>query len=63
SHEERALLEFVKDLVASFLADSFGLPSFARVLRVFLRTGFPAAARRVVWKELGDVGLLHLLDP
>ncbi|CAM9551716.1 unnamed protein product [Ectocarpus sp. 12 AP-2014] len=63
SHAERALLEFVKDLVASFLADSFGLPSFSRVLRVFVRTGFPAAARRVVWKELGDVGLLHLLDP
>ncbi|CAN0134606.1 unnamed protein product [Ectocarpus sp. 4 AP-2014] len=63
SHAERALVEFVKDLVASFLADSFGLPSFARVLRVFVRTGFPAAARRVVWKELGDVGLLHLLDP
>ena len=63
SHAERALLELVKDLVGSFLADSFGLPSFARVLRVFLRTGFPAAARRVVWKELGDVGLLHLLDP
>ncbi|CAM9227647.1 unnamed protein product, partial [Ectocarpus sp. 13 AM-2016] len=63
SHAERALLEFVKDLVASFLADSFGLPSFARVLRVFVRTGFPAAARRMVWKELGDVGLLHLLDP
>ncbi|CAN0525396.1 unnamed protein product, partial [Ectocarpus sp. 12 AP-2014] len=63
SHAERALLEFVKDLVASFLADSFGLPSFARVLRVFVRTGFPAAARRTVWKELGDVGLLHLLDP
>ncbi|CAB1100251.1 unnamed protein product [Ectocarpus sp. CCAP 1310/34] len=63
SHAERALLEFVKDLVASFLADSFGLPSFARVLRVFVRTGFPVAARRVVWKELGDVGLLHLLDP
>ncbi|CAM9763642.1 unnamed protein product [Hapterophycus canaliculatus] len=63
SHGERALLEFVKDLVGSFLADSFGIPSFARVLRVFLRTGFPASARRVVWKELGDVGLLHLLDP
>lgn len=63
SHAERALLEFVKDLVASFLADSFGLPSFGRVLRMFVRTGFPAAARRVVWKELGDVGLLHLLDP
>lgn len=63
SHAERALLEFVKDLVASFLAESFGLPSFAGVLRVFVRTGFPAAARVVVWKELGDVGLLHLLDP
>lgn len=63
SHAERALLELVKDLVGSFLADSFGLPSFARVLRVFVRTGFPAAARRIVWKELGDVGLLHLLDP
>lgn len=63
SHAERALLELVKDLVGSFLADSFGLPSFARVLRVFVRTGFPAATRRVVWKELGDVGLLHLLDP
>ncbi|CAM9604885.1 unnamed protein product, partial [Ectocarpus sp. 12 AP-2014] len=36
SHAERALLEFVKDLVASFLADSFGLPSFSRVLRVFV---------------------------
>ncbi|CAM9864397.1 unnamed protein product [Scytosiphon promiscuus] len=63
SHAERALLEFVKDLVGSFLADSFGIPSFARILRVFVRTGFPASARRVVWKELGDVGLLHLLDP
>lgn len=62
SHAERALLELVKDLVGSFLTDSFGLPSFARVLRVFVRTGFPAIARRVVWKELGDVGLLHLLD-
>lgn len=63
SHAERSLLEFVKDLVGSFLADSFGIPSFARVLRVFVRTGFPASARRVVWKELGEVGLLHLLDP
>ena len=45
SHEERALLDLVKDLVGSFLADSFGLPSFAAVLRVFVRTGFPAAAR------------------
>lgn len=47
SHDERALLELVKDLVGSFLADSFGLPSFAAVLRVFLRTGFPAAARYI----------------
>ena len=45
SHAERALLEFVKDLVGIFLADSFGLPSFARVLRVFARTSFPVAAR------------------
>lgn len=44
-HAERALSEFVKDLVGSFLADSFGIPTFARVLRMFVRTGFPAAAR------------------
>lgn len=41
----RALLDFVKDLTGSFMADSFGLQCFARVLRMFLRTGFPAAAR------------------
>lgn len=45
SHVERSLLEFVKDLVGSFLADSFGLPSFSKVLRVFVMTGFPVAAR------------------
>lgn len=42
---ERALVEFVKDLASSFLADSFGIKSFAEVLKVFLRTGFTPAAR------------------
>lgn len=41
----RALSEFVRDLVSGFLADSFGLISFASVLRVFLRTGFSPTAR------------------
>lgn len=45
SHVERSLLEFVKDLVGSFLADSFGLPSFSKILRVFVMTGFPVDAR------------------
>lgn len=44
-HAERTLCEFVKDMTGKFLADSFGIPSFARVLRVFLRTGFLPAAR------------------
>lgn len=50
SHAESALLDFVKDLVGSFLADSFGLASFAKVLKVFVRTGFPAATR---WETIG----------
>lgn len=44
-HADRMLCDFVKDLTASFLTDSYGVPSFVRVLRVFLRTAFPATAR------------------
>lgn len=44
-HAERTLCEFVRDMTGNFLADSFGIPSFARVLRVFLRTDFLPSAR------------------
>ncbi|CAM9473670.1 unnamed protein product, partial [Choristocarpus tenellus] len=60
--EEQLLVDFVKDLTSNFLADSFGQAGFARVLRTFTRLRFPIAARHTIWKELGSVGLLPLLD-
>jgi RPAP1-like, N-terminal len=55
------LMAFVTDLVEAFSGDSCGHRSAARVLRLVLRQRMPAAARALVWRELGGLGLLSLV--
>ncbi|TDH72399.1 hypothetical protein CCR75_006912 [Bremia lactucae] len=60
---ERQLLTFVEKLLAEFTATSFGNAPFAKCMTLFLTDDFPLEIRALVWKELQEAHLLHLLEP